>query len=279
MNEHDFNNIVVDIDYYNHRICTPSWEIDTRVNQFVDVTYVVSGEAVYTVDDVCYKVGAGDLICVQKGSRESAFVNSENLMDCYGVNGNIYDLSGREIQLPFQIVSHVGVRQDIIALYQELNAVWLLRDPGYKLKARAIYMMILLKFYQLIWHRDYQSNYDKRIKKVLQYVLEHYNEPLTVDEMAKMAKLSPLYFGAFFKQETGQTFRQYLRSIRLNQAENMLNSGIYNVSEAAAECGFSDVFYFSKVFKEHRGITPSEVVKSRRNGSKQRRIAEKKCKD
>jgi AraC-like DNA-binding protein len=37
---------------------------------------------------------------------------------------------------------------------------------------------------------------------------------------------------------------------------------MYNVSEAAAECGFSDVFYFSKVFKEHRGISPSEVIKS-----------------
>ena len=82
--------------------------------------------------------------------------------------------------------------------------------------------------------------------------------------MARMTNLSTLYFGNLFKQETGQTFRQYLRAIRLNQAENMLNNGIYNVSETAAECGFSDVFYFSKVFKEQRGLTPSEVVKSKR---------------
>lgn len=264
MNEHDFNNIVVDIVYCNHRISTSSWEIAARVNHFVDVTYVVSGEAIYTVDDVCYKVCAGDLVCVPKGCRESAFATSGKL-DCYSVNGDIYDLSGKEIPLPFQIVSHIGIRQDIIALYQDLFASWLLRDPGYKVKARSIYMLVLLKYYQLIWHRDYQSNYDKRIKKVLRYIIDHYNEPLTVDEMARMANLSPLYFGSLFKQETGQTFRQYLRSIRLNQAENMLNNGIYNVSETAAECGFSDVFYFSKVFKEQRGLTPSEVVKAKRN--------------
>ena len=77
-----------------------------------------------------------------------------------------------------------------------------------------------------------------------------------------MTNLSPLYFGTLFKQETGLTFRQYLTNIRINQAENLLSSGMYNVSEAAAECGFSDVFYFSKVFKEHRGISPSEVIKS-----------------
>lgn len=270
MNEHDFNSIVVDIDYYNHRICTPSWEIIARVTDFVDVTYVVSGEAEYTVDDVCHTVRAGDLICVQKGHRESAVANPANPMECYCVNGNIFNLSGKEIVIPLPLVSPIGIRQDIISLYQELNAAWLLHDPGYKTKARAIYMLILQRYYLMVWHRDYQSNYDRRIKKVLQHVIDHYNDPLSVEEMAKMANLSPLYFGSFFKQETGQTFRQYLTSIRLNQAENMLNSGVYNVSEVAAECGFSDVFYFSKVFKERRGLAPSEILKSKKNGAQPR---------
>ncbi len=262
MTEQEFNSIVVDMEYYNHRICTPSWVIEDRQNSFIDVTYVVSGEAEYTVNGVCHIVRAGDLVCVQKGCRESAFVNPDNLMDCYSVNGDVFDMTGREIALPFDIVSHIGIRQDIIALYQELNAAWLLRDPGYMVKSRAIYMLILLRYYQLIWHRGYQSNYDKRIKKVLQHVIDHYKDSLSVVKMAEMVNLSPLYFGNFFKNETGQTFRQYLTLIRLNQAENMLSSGMYKVSEVAEECGFSDIFYFSKVYKEHFGITPSEVLKS-----------------
>jgi AraC-like DNA-binding protein len=261
MTEKQFSKIVVDIEYYNHRICTPSWEIEERINHFIDVTYVVSGEAEYMIDGVCHTVCAGDLICVQKGCRESAVVNPRNLMDCYSVNGNVFDMSGNEIQLPFEKVSHIGIRQDIIALYQELNAAWLLRDPGYLLKARAIYTLILLRYYQLIWCQGYQSNYDKRIKKVLQHVIDHYKDPLSVTDMAEMVKLSPLYFGNFFKNETGQSFRQYLTLIRLNQAENMLISGMYKVSEVAEECGFSDIYYFSRVFKEHFGITPSEVLK------------------
>lgn len=267
MDERIFNDIVVDIDYYNHRICTPSWMIAERVTGFVDITYVVSGEAEYAVDGVCHPVRAGDLVCVQKGCRESAIVNPENLMDCYSVNGGIFNLSGKELVIPFPLVSHIGIRQDIVSLYQELNAAWLLRDPGYKAKARGIYMLILQRYYQLIWHSGYHSNYDRRIKKVLQHIIDHYKEPLSVGEMAKITKLSPLYFGSFFKQETGQSFRQYLTSIRLNQAENMLNSGVHNVSEVAVECGFSDVFYFSKVFKENRGLAPSEILKSRRSGS------------
>lgn len=217
------------------------------------------------MDDVRYTVRGGDLICVQKGRKESASANSEDLMDCYCVNANISDLSGKDILLPFQTVTHIGIREDIIASFQEITATWLLKDPCYRLKARAIFLLILARCYQLVFCSEYQnSNNNKRIEMALQYILDHYAEPISVREMAKMTKLSPLYFGTLFKSEMGQTFRQYLTMIRVNQAENLLYSGMYNVSEAAAECGFSDVFYFSKVFKEHRGIAPSEILKTKK---------------
>ena len=125
-------------------------------------------------------------------------------------------------------------------------------------------MLLLTRCYQVIFRGKDNSNTNNRIEMVLQYVLDHYAEPLSVKKMAKMTKLSPLYFGTLFMKEMGQTFRQYLTTIRINQAENLLYSGMYNVSETASECGFSDVFYFSKVFKEHRGVSPSEILKSKK---------------
>lgn len=271
MVEYDFNNIVVDIHYFNHRICTPDWEITPRITPFINFTYVVSGQGEFIVNDTRYTVRGGDLICVQKGYSESASVNSDDLMDCYSVNAYITDFLGNDLPLPFQVVTSIGIRKDIIALFQELTATWLLRDSCYRLKARAIFMLILTRCYQIVFRTDYQNNMNmnKRINMVLQHVIDHYAEPITVEDMAKMTRLSTLYFGTLFKKETGQTFRQYLTSIRLNQAENMLRSGMYNVSEVATECGFSDVFYFSKVFKEHRGVAPSEILKSEKNRSKE----------
>ncbi|HZK27559.1 MAG TPA: AraC family transcriptional regulator [Thermoclostridium sp.] len=264
MHECNFDDLVVDIHYYNHRICTPSWEIKPRVTPFINYTYIVSGQGEYVINDVRYSVKAGDLVCVQKGSSEYASSDSDNLMDCYCVNAFAYDLFGNDVYLPFNLVSHIGIREDIIALFQEMTATWLLRDSCYKLKSRATFMMILAKSYQAVFTTNTNNNNvnNKRIKMILQHVLDHYYEPLSVKEMANMTNLSPLYFGTLFKQETGLTFRQYLTNIRINQAENLLSSGMYNVSEAASECGFSDVFYFSKVFKEHRGISPSEVIKT-----------------
>lgn len=277
MVEYDFNNIVVDIHYFNHRICTPDWEIIPRVTPFINFTYVVSGEGEYIVNDARHIVRGGDLICVQKGCNESASVNSDDLMDIYSVNAYVTDFLGNDLPLPFQIVTSIGTRDDVIALFQELTATWLLRDSCYRLKARAIFMLILTRCYQLVYRNDYQSNMNSRIKMVMQHVIEHYAEPITVEDMAKMTRLSTLYFGTLFKKETGQTFRQYLTTIRLNQAENMLCSGMYSVSEVAAECGFSDVFYFSKVFKERRGVAPSEILKSKKTVRRIKPQGEEKC--
>ncbi|MCL2544990.1 MAG: AraC family transcriptional regulator [Clostridia bacterium] len=264
MNEAGIDRLCVTLEYFIHRFCTPQWEIAEMDIDFVDITYVVAGEAEYTVDDVRYRVSAGDLLCIPKWSHRSAVSFPGRLMECYCVNGQVFDPEAGDIAPPLPLVSHIGLRQDIIALYRDLNAAWLLRDPGTSLRVRALYMMILQRYLQLILYKDVGLSYDTRIKKALRYMIDHYAEPLTAQGIAGMLGLSGLYFGSFFKRETGLSFRQYLTSIRLNHAEDMLGSGEYNVNEVAAACGFSDVFYFSRVFKEHRGVAPSRMLHTKK---------------
>lgn len=259
--EENLENMVVEVGYYINRRCTPTWEITQSTIDFTDITYITKGSAEYTVNAKTYTVSAGDLLYIPKGSVRSAAVIPDDLMECYVINGQVLNLSGMEMELPFPIVSRIGIHQDIICLYRDLNADWLLRDPGYKMKVRAICMMIFQRYFQLIIYKNDTGTVDKRIKRVLRYIIDHYFEPLTVQGMADLVGLSAVYFGNFFQQETGMSFRQYLTSIRLNHAEDMLHSGEYNVNEVSAACGFSDIFYFSKVFKESRGIPPSQVIR------------------
>lgn len=86
----------------------------------------------------------------------------------------------------------------------------------------------------------------------MEYVAVHYNQSLKLSDAARIVDLSPVYFGNLFKQQTGMSFRQYITTIRLNQAENMLLNGENTVGEVAELCGFSDAFYFSKVYREQR---------------------------
>ena len=256
-----FDNLVTGMNYFNHRIATPAWFIEETHIDFVDVTYFVRGKAEYSINSVRHTVSAGDLLCIPKGALRSAVVFPGDTMECYSVNGRMYLMDGGDIALPFQLISHIGIYSDIIDLYRELNAEWLSRDPGYGMRVRAIWLMILQRYFQLLIYKNDPVSVDNRIKKVLRYVIDHYSDPLTVQSMAELVGLSPWYFGNFFKSNTGMSFREYLTSIRLNRAEDMLRSGEYNVSEVAEICGFSNIFYFCKVFKENRGVTPSSVIK------------------
>ena len=258
-----YDDLVAEIGYFNHRVCTPAWIIEESILTCVDVTYILRGKAEYTIDSTKYILSAGDLACIPKGALRSAVSCPDDLMECYCVNGKVHNFSGEDTTMPLPLISHIGIQSDIIALYRDLNAAWLLRDPGYGMRVRAIYLMILQRYFQLTLYKNVSSTMDTRIRKVLRYLIDRYNEPITVQDMADMTGLSAMYFGNFFKRETGVSFRQYLMSIRLNHAEDMLQCGEYNVNEVAEACGFSDIFYFSKVFKESRGVSPSKVIRSR----------------
>lgn len=259
------NNIVVTVDYYNHRICTANWEIEEVVMDFVDITYIISGQAEYIINGIKYTVSAGDLLCIPHGSTRSATSSPGALMECYSINGKIRNIDGEDINIPLPLICNIGLHKDIIDLYSKLNTVWTLKDPGYILRARGLYLMILQRYFQVIIFQKDTSIVDTRIKKVLHYMSNNYKEPLTVQKMAAMTNLSDMYFGTLFKKETGMSFRKFLTLVRMNRAEEMLYSGEYKIHEVADACGFSDVFYFSRTFKKHRGVSPSDAIRQHKS--------------
>lgn len=257
----DFDSLVLDIDYFNHRFSTPNWLIEENVNNFTDMTYVVDGKAEYFVDGKRQLVVPGDLIYIPRNTLRSAVAYQGALIESYCLNVTLTNLSGVQVELPFPLIHKIGDQPEVLALMHELKSAWLLRDTGYRLQARALAMLIVQRYIQLVVYKNDATVTDLRIKRVLQHVIDHYSEALTTQGMAEMTGLSPMYFGNLFKQETGTSFKKHLNSIRLNTAEDMLSSGEFSVHEVASACGFSDIFYFSKVFKEYHGISPSKVTR------------------
>jgi len=259
MDDGEFNKLFVTIKYYIHRCTTPAWKLTDVMVNWTELNYIIGGCAEYTVNGSRFKVKKGDLLCTQKDTVRSACTNPDNLMECYCVSGPVYNASFNEIPLPFPFLTQIGVHQDIISMYRNFDSIWAAREPGYELKARGLYMMILQRFFELVFFDEKAKKYNIRVRKAIQYIIEHYSENLSVQDAAKKVGLSASYFGSLFKEETGASFNQFLTKIRLNRAEDMLRSGEYNVNEAACACGFSDPFYFSKVYKENSGISPSKV--------------------
>ena len=90
------------------------------------------------------------------------------------------------------------------------------------------------------------------------YINNHYQEPLTLDDVAEFAGFSRFYFSRSFKKQTGFSFKDYLCEKRLQAAMDMLIRSNRPIQEVAAESGFGSVATFNRVFREKKGCTPTQ---------------------
>jgi AraC-like DNA-binding protein len=182
-------------------------------------------------------------------------------MHCYAVNFQLKNLQGKDIVLPFPIVSHIGYNPEIIHLFDVLISAWTAQQPGYRLECRGILLLILNRLFEvIIYNKTGLSAADYRIRRAIRYIAQHYAEDITVKKMTAMTELSARYFGALFKRTTGVALKTYLAETRIKNAESMLRSGKYKVAEIAKHCGYNDIFYFYKQFKEVTGLTLSQFL-------------------
>ncbi len=97
-----------------------------------------------------------------------------------------------------------------------------------------------------------------RIRAMLTYVEENFADELTVDAIARSASISNSVCLRCFHQVLGMTPIQYVKQFRLEKAAQQLNGSKCSVKEIALACGFNDVSYFTKSFREKMGVTPKE---------------------
>lgn len=100
------------------------------------------------------------------------------------------------------------------------------------------------------------------VEQIINYFEDHYNEKISLDQIAENMYLSPFYISKIFKSETGDTPIRHLINIRLERAKELLEKGYEgSIQEVAAQVGYDDAYHFSKLFKKRYGISPSQARK------------------
>lgn len=97
-----------------------------------------------------------------------------------------------------------------------------------------------------------------KVAETIIYMSDHLDAPLRVPALARMASLSPAYFGELFKEQTGCSPRDYLHLLRIHRACQLLQATELNVKEIASQLGYQDQFHFSRQFKAFQGRSPRE---------------------
>ena len=95
-------------------------------------------------------------------------------------------------------------------------------------------------------------------EKVKQYIEEHLQDDLSVEELAQMVFISQNHLTRSFKKKYGKTVTEYIAWYRMNVAEELLRGTDITVTKISAKVGYPNYAYFSKLFKKHSGFTPSD---------------------
>lgn len=112
-----------------------------------------------------------------------------------------------------------------------------------------------------IWRKARESEEKLPIRLAKAWLAEHYGEAVTLEQTAEQVGLSPAYFSTQFRRMEGRTFSDYLTSVRMEAARELLATTTMTNYEIASRIGYADEKYFGKVFKKEVGIRPGEYRK------------------
>ena len=97
----------------------------------------------------------------------------------------------------------------------------------------------------------------KPVRIVKDHIREHYKENISLEEMAKLVDLNPVYLSVLFKRSTGENFNDYLTNIRITKAKSMLKDTNETIAAIAEGVGYANAKYFSQLFSKVVGINPT----------------------
>lgn len=223
------------------------------VNAWPVMHLVTNGEAVLHSCDRKWSIGVGSIFFTFEGMPYN-FDEDRDFEYCYiGFSG------GRSDRLfqRFGITSVCCVFDG----YEGLIPIWMdhlarATDENSDLLSESL---LLYTFSQLQANR--KSGNDL-VSFVLMYLDDHFSESdLTLSRVAEAAGYHEKYLSHVFKKRFGMGFSEYLRVRRLKYAVLLIENGVTSVKNVAALSGFSDALYFSKVFTETMGVSPSKYKK------------------
>lgn len=204
------------------------------------------------------------LSLIRAGDRNGARkVLNEMLGAMYMLSPKLAVLRARAIELMGYLTRAAVEDNPILEPLIERNHQWmrkLIVAPDFETLSHVL-MQALEDFMHGIYARGFNC-YHPHVGKILDYVALHYNEQLTLDQIASKIGISVSRVAHLVKQHTGKTVWQHLMRVRIAKARQLLESTDDQCSQIALATGFCDQSYFTKHFRRLTGATPARYRNS-----------------
>ena len=221
---------------------------------FDGLVYFTEGEVTYKFDSYELKACRDNIIFLPKGSIYEMHIDKRSKYICVDFCFEESDLV-RRAEIYKNLPSSVQNEFSKLFYNRYRSEPWCVAETFSSLYR--IYAQALRSKY-----KSYSQS-SKKTTDAIKYILENYTEPsLSVSSISKHVGISETHLRRLVKSKLNMSPVQYITSLRIEKAKNMLLSSNCMISEIASFCGFADQYYFSREFKAAVGISPTDFKKA-----------------
>lgn len=243
-------------------------------HSYYELYYLISGQCKMFIKQNLYYLRPGDAVIIRPGEIHKTLYEADWMAERFMAyftpeyvetfrkkcGGAVFEhmLSNPRVTLP------VPLHAAVDSLFCQIMTEDRRSDPfsAIQLKSSLYQILVILGRCQgAEQKREKLVDSEAAVMEAARYIYEHHRENVTLLQAAEAAFMSPTYFSKKFKSVTGFGFKEYLNSVRLQEAADMLRNTERGVTEIALSCGFSDGNYFGDVFKKANGLSPRQYRK------------------
>lgn len=256
--------------------------VDAHYHEYIEILYCIKGSYDLLIDGIDHHIEVGDMVVINSMEVHFSKCLSQDVNEyivirfkpelLYTTSQSIFEA---KYVLPFTMKTSThqkvfcekelrgtGIPKLVLQVLEEQTD----KRYGFELAIRTALGEIFLWILRS-WHEQgldlnigsgLNSDSIERLEKVFEYVEEHYNEAISIDDMAKLSNMSYSYFSRFFKSAMNRNFSDYVNLVRVSKAEHILATADTSVTDIAMDVGFSTSSYFIEQFKKVKGITPKQ---------------------
>ena len=233
------------------------------------ILYIASGQVrFFFKEDEETIVTSGHMVLYRPKEMQKYVYYTNDQTDLYWVHftGNQVKSLLNEYNFPKEHhIINCGTLPEYARIFQTMIQELQLCKPHYQELLTVLFKQLLITISRKLLAEPTMTSYvQSEIEYATRYFLTHYNEDLNIEEIVASHNMSTSWFIRNFKQYTGMTPLSYILKLRITNAQNFLESTSYNVTEISSFVGYDNPLYFSRLFKNQTGLSPSDYRKQKK---------------
>lgn len=242
--------------------CDPGHVFGPASRSYLLLHYVVSGKGIFERGDSTYRLKAGEVFIIHP--RDVTLYRADETDPWQYI----------WIGFEYGIGLPAALQRDTLSLPGAKGLFLSMRQAASMQAGREAFLCAKIWELFALLEQDTSAKTDAHtgrqqdyVSSAITYLQTEYMRPVSIADMARQLNLDRSYFSNLFKKATGKSPMLYLTQLRLQKAAAMMLEHGHSPGEAALSVGYPDIFAFSKMFRRHYGLSPTQYVKAHRGES------------